>query len=153
MATKRYQPRTPGFRHKQVSGFEELSQGNEPVKALLVKSKRGSGRNNVGKLTVRHRGGGAKRRYRIVDFKRNKEGVPGVVKSIEYDPNRSANIALIAYNDGDKAYIVSPQGVEVGSVLEAGEKAEIRQGNTLPLKNIPVGSAIHNVELSKNRGA
>lgn len=152
MATKRYKPTSPGRRNKQVSDFAEITQvGAE--KSLLKKHKRNSGRSSTGQLVVRHKGGGAKRRFREIDFKRNKDGVPATVKEIHYDPNRSANIALLHYADGEKAYILAPNGIKVGAKIKSGTDAEIRMGNTLLLSDIPVGSIIHNVELKPGAGA
>jgi large subunit ribosomal protein L2 len=134
-----------------VSTFEELTRV-KPEKSLLAPLKKKSGRNNQGRVTVRHRGGGHKRRYRIIDFKRNKHGVPGTVKSIEYDPNRSARIALVVYADGEKRYILAPLGVNVGSTIMSGPEAEIRPGNALPIYRIPLGAVLHNIELQPGRG-
>jgi large subunit ribosomal protein L2 len=134
-----------------VSTFEEITK-TKPEKSLTVRLKKHSGRNNQGKITVRHRGGGAKRAYRLIDFKRNKLGVPAKVAAIEYDPNRSARIALLHYLDGEKRYIIAPLGLKVGDRVEAGPEADIRPGNALPLKNIPTGTTIHNVELTRGRG-
>jgi len=131
--------------------FSEITSA-EPEKSLLVSLSKRSGRNNQGKITVRHHGGGAKRKYRIIDFKRNKDDVPGRVATIEYDPNRSANIALINYADGEKRYIIAPKGIKVGMTIESGEKADIRIGNAKTLKTIPVGTIIHNVELTPEKG-
>jgi large subunit ribosomal protein L2 len=132
--------------------FEEITKG-KPEKSLLMPLKKKAGRNNQGRVSVRHRGGGAKRRLRLIDFKRDKEGVPGRVAAIEYDPNRSANIALIYYADGDKRYILAPQGLGVGDAIKAGEDAELKPGNALPLRQIPGGTLIHNIEMEKGRGA
>jgi large subunit ribosomal protein L2 len=134
-----------------VSTFEEITK-TKPEKSLTVRLKKHSGRNNQGKITVRHRGGGAKRAYRLIDFKRNKLGVPAKVAAIEYDPNRSARIALLHYLDGEKRYIIAPLGLKVGDRVVAGPEADIRPGNALPLKNIPTGTTIHNVELTRGRG-
>jgi large subunit ribosomal protein L2 len=135
-----------------VSTFEEITK-TKPEKSLTVKLKKHAGRNNQGKITVRHRGGGAKRAYRIIDFKRNKLGVPAKVAAIEYDPNRSARIALLHYVDGEKRYIIAPVGLKVGDKVSAGPEADIRVGNALPLKNIPMGTTIHCIELERGRGA
>lgn len=134
-----------------VSTFEEITK-TKPEKSLTVPLKKHSGRNNQGKITTRHRGGGAKRAYRIIDFKRNKTGVPARVAAIEYDPNRSARIALLHYRDGEKRYIIAPVGLKVGDTVMSGPEAEIRPGNALPLKNIPTGTTIHNIELERGRG-
>lgn len=151
MGIKKFRPTSPGVRQMTVSTFEEITK-TEPEKSLTVSLTKNSGRNAHGRITVRHRGGGAKRKYRIIDFKRNKDGIPGTVASIEYDPNRTANIALINYADGEKRYIIAPQGLKVGTVIESGVNADIRVGNALPLKNIPVGSTIHNIELKVGKG-
>ncbi len=152
MGLKVYRPTSPGRRGMSGSTFEEITK-SKPEKSLLLPLKKRAGRNNQGRITVRHRGSGAKRRLRIIDFKRDKIGVPGRVASIEYDPNRSANIALIYYADGEKRYILSPLGLKVGDTVKSGSDAEIRPGNALPLKLIPGGTLIHNIELEKNRGA
>ena len=151
MALKIYRPTSPGRRGMTSSTFEEITK-TKPEKSLLLPLKRKAGRNAQGKITVRHRGGGAKRRLRIIDFKRDKFGVPGRVAAIEYDPNRSARIALIYYADGEKRYILAPLGLNVGNIIKSGSDAEIRPGNTLPLKLIPSGTQIHNIELQKGRG-
>ncbi len=151
MGIKRYKPYTPSRRHMTVSTFEEITKST-PEKSLVVHIKKNSGRNNQGKLTVRHKGGGAKLKYRLVDFKRNKDNIPAVVKAIEYDPNRTANIALIVYADGVKSYILAPVGLNVGDTVMNGENAEVRVGNTLPMRNIPVGSNIHNIEMMPGKG-
>ncbi|MFL2542633.1 MAG: 50S ribosomal protein L2 [Candidatus Latescibacterota bacterium] len=152
MAVKKFRPVTPTLRYKTVNSFEELSS-DKPEKSLLSGAvTKSGGRNNLGRMTMRRRGGGHKRRYRIIDFKRNKVGVPGRVDSVEYDPNRSAFIALIVYADGDKRYILAPLGLQVGAEVMAGPEALIQVGNSLPLANIPVGSTIHNVELNPGRG-
>ena len=152
MGIKKYNPTTPGLRGMTVSTFEEITT-TTPEKSLLAKKNKMAGRNNTGRITVRHQGGGAKQKYRIIDFKRNKDDVPATVKTIEYDPNRSANIALIAYLDGAKAYIIAPEGLKVGDKVVSGPNSDIRCGNTLPLENIPVGEIIHNVELKSGKGA
>ena len=144
MAIKNYKPTTPGRRKMSTLVNEETST---PEKSLTVTIKKNAGRNNQGKITVRHQGGGAKRKYRIIDFKRNKLNVPGTVASIEYDPNRTANIALINYADGEKRYIIAPKGLTVGMTIESSENADIKVGNALPIMNIPVGTMIHNIEL------
>ena len=151
MGIKTYTPYTPSRRHMTGSDFKEITT-NKPEKSLVVSLKKNSGRNNQGKITVRHQGGGYRTKYRIVDFKRNKDGIPAKVMTIEYDPNRTANIALICYADGQKAYILAPYGLKVGDTLMNGETAEVRVGNCLPLANIPVGSSIHNIELYPGKG-
>lgn len=151
MPIKVYKPTSPGRRGMSVSTFEEVTR-SRPEKSLLRPLKKKAGRNFRGKITVRHRGGGHKRRYRVIDFKRDKFGVPGRVASIEYDPNRSARIALIAYVDGEKRYVIAPVGLMVGDMVMSGSEAEIRVGNALPIADIPVGSTIHNIELQIGRG-
>ena len=151
MPIRQYRPTSPGRRGMSVSTFEEITK-TKPEKSLTVSLKKHSGRNNQGKITTRHRGGGAKRAYRIIDFKRNKFGVPARVAAIEYDPNRTANIALLHYLDGEKRYIIAPMGLKVGDRVEAGPDADIRVGNALPLKNIPTGTTVHNVEMERGRG-
>ena len=151
MAIRNYKPTTPGRRKMSALVNEEITTST-PEKSLTVTIKKNSGRNNQGKITVRHQGGGVKRRYRIIDFKRNKENVPGSVASIEYDPNRTANIALINYADGEKRYILAPKGLTVGQTVEAGENVDIKVGNALPIMNIPVGTMIHNIELRPGKG-
>jgi len=151
MAIKKYNPTSPGVRHMTVSTFEEITK-TEPEKSLVVTLKGTGGRNSSGRITVRHRGGGVKRKYRIIDFKRDKDGIPAKVASIEYDPNRSANIALLHYIDGEKRYIIAPLGLKVGDIVESGESVDIKVGNALPLRNIPVGSIIHNIELYPGKG-
>lgn len=151
MALKVFKPTSPGRRRMTGATFEEITK-KEPEKSLLVPLKKKGGRSNQGRLTVRHRGGGAKRMLRIIDFKRDKAGVPGRVASIEYDPNRSVRIALINYVDGEKRYILAPLGLKVGDTIEAGSGAEIKLGNALPVKNIPTGTAIHNIELNRGKG-
>lgn len=151
MAIKKYNPTSPARRHMTVSAFEEITK-KEPEKSLLVALKSKAGRNAQGRITVRHQGGGAKRKYRIIDFKRNKDGVPAKVAGIEYDPNRSANIALLHYADGEKRYIISPNGLKVGDMVVSGDNADIKVGNALPLRNIPVGTVIHNIELTPGKG-
>ncbi|NLK73353.1 MAG: 50S ribosomal protein L2, partial [Clostridiales bacterium] len=152
MGIRKYKPTTPGQRGMSVSTFEEITT-NEPEKSLVVTLKKNSGRNAHGKITVRHKGGGQKRKYRIIDFKRDKDDIPAKVATIEYDPNRSANIALVIYADGEKRYIIAPNKLNVGDVIMSGEKADITVGNALKLKNIPVGSIIHNIELKPGKGA
>ena len=151
MGIKKFNPYTPSRRHMTGSDFSEITT-NKPEKSLLVSMQKSSGRNNQGKITVRHRGGGSRRKYRIIDFKRNKDGIPATVKTIEYDPNRTANIALICYADGEKAYILAPIGLSVGQTVMNGPDAEIRVGNCLPLQNIPVGTQIHNIEMYPGKG-
>ena len=151
MAIRNYKPTTPG-RRKMSALVNEVITTSTPEKSLLVTVKKNSGRNNQGKITVRHQGGGVKRKYRIIDFKRSKLNVPGKVASIEYDPNRTANIALINYADGEKRYIIAPKGLEVGATVESGEKADIKVGNALPIMSIPVGTMIHNIELRPGKG-
>ena len=152
MAIKHYKPTTNGRRGMTTLVNEELT-GAKPTKSLLKTKSKTGGRNNQGKMTVRHIGGGAKRKYRMIDYKRNKVGVTGRVASIEYDPNRTANIALINYKDGEKRYIIAPAGLQVGAIIENGEAADIKVGNALPLKNIPVGTIIHCIELQPGKGA
>ncbi|MEW6033775.1 MAG: 50S ribosomal protein L2 [Chloroflexota bacterium] len=152
MALKTYSPTSPGRRHQQSLAFEDLTS-KEPEKSLLAPLRSKAGRNNRGKVTVRHRGGGVKRMLRIVDFKRDKIDVAGEVVSIEYDPNRSARIALVRYQDGEKRYIFAPVGLNVGDAVMSGPRAEIRVGNALPLKAIPVGTTVHNLELEPGKGA
>jgi len=151
MAVKKFNPITPARRQMTMPTFEEITS-QEPEKSLLVALKSKAGRNAQGKITVRHRGGGVKRKYRIIDFKRNKDGIPAKVATIEYDPNRTAYIALVVYADGEKRYILAPTGLNVGDVIESGVNADIKPGNALPLKNIPVGTVIHNIELQKGKG-
>ena len=151
MAIRNYKPTTPGRRKMSALVNEEITTST-PEKSLTVTIKKNSGRNNQGKITVRHQGGGAKRKYRIIDFKRNKVNVPGSVASIEYDPNRTANIALISYADGEKKYIIAPKGLTVGDTVMSGENADIKVGNALPIINIPVGTMIHNIELRPGKG-
>ena len=152
MSVRNYKPNTPGQRKRSTLVNEEITKST-PEKSLVVSLKKNGGRNNQGRITVRHQGGGAKRKYRIIDFKRNKFDIPGTVASIEYDPNRTANIALINYNDGEKRYIIAPNKLKVGDTIVSGPDADIKIGNTLPLKNIPVGTVIHNVELKPGKGA
>ena len=151
MALKVYRPTSPGRRGMSSSTFEEITS-SKPEKSLLLPLKKKGGRNNKGRITVRHRGGGAKRKLRIIDFKREKTGVPGRVATIEYDPNRSARIALIHYADGEKRYILAPLELNVGDTVKSGTDAEIKPGNTLPMKLIPTGTLIHNIELERGRG-
>jgi len=151
MALKAYRPTSPGRRAMTGYTFEEITK-DKPEKSLLLPLKKRAGRNNQGRITVRHQGGGAKRRLRIIDFKRDKTGVPGRVAAIEYDPNRSARIALIYYADGEKRYILAPVGLGVGDTIKSGEDAEIKPGNTLPLRRLPTGTLIHNIELKEGKG-
>ena len=151
MAIKKFRPTTPGQRNKSTLVNEEITKST-PEKSLVVTLNKKAGRNNQGKITVRHRGGGVKRKYRLIDFKRIKDNIPAIVSSIEYDPNRSANIALISYKDGKKSYIIAPKGLKVGDVVESGVNADIKVGNTLPIENIPVGTTIHNIELKPGKG-
>ncbi len=151
MGIKQYKPTSPGRRFQSVSTFEEITR-REPEKSLLKPLKRSGGRNSNGRITVRHRGGGTKRRYRVIDFKRDKHGIPAKVASIEYDPNRSARIALLHYVDGEKRYIIAPLGLKVGDRVESGEQVDIKPGNALPLSNIPLGTLIHNIELKIGKG-
>ena len=151
MAIKKYKPTSPGRRGMTVSTFEEITC-TAPEKSLLETVKKTAGRNVQGRITVRHRGGGVKRKYRIIDFKRDKDGVPAKVATIEYDPNRTANIALLHYADGEKRYIIAPLGLAVGDTVVSGENADIKPGNTLYLKDIPLGTLVHNLELKPGRG-
>jgi len=152
MALKKFKPTTPGLRYKTVADFSELTK-KKPEKSLLRPLKRTGGRNNQGNVTSRHRGGGHKRRYRLIDFRRQKHGIPAKVASVEYDPNRSARIALLVYADGEKRYILAPDGVVVGDQLMSGPDSEIRDGNALPLRSVPLGTGIHNLELIPGKGA
>ena len=152
MGIKKYNPYTPSRRNMTGLDFTEITKST-PEKSLTVSLKKNSGRNNQGKITVRHQGGGSRRKYRIIDFKRNKDNIPATVLSIEYDPNRTANIALICYADGQKTYILAPQGLKVGQKIMNGEHAEARLGNCLPLSLIPIGTEVHNVELYPGAGA
>jgi large subunit ribosomal protein L2 len=152
MAVKKYKPTSPGRRFQTVSTFEEIT-ATRPEPSLTVALKKTGGRNNLGRITCRHRGGGHKRFYRVIDFKRNKDSVPAKVATIEYDPNRSARIALLHYVDGEKRYIIAPEGLKVGDMVVSGAEADIKVGNALPLRNIPPGTPIHNIELKKGKGA
>lgn len=152
MAVKKYKPTSPGRRFQSVSSFEEIT-ATRPEPSLIVSLKKTGGRNNQGRITSRRRGGGHKRYYRIIDFKRDKDGVPAKVATIEYDPNRSARIALLHYVDGEKRYILAPDGLQVGSTIVSGPNVDITVGNALPLRNIPPGTPIHNIELKKGKGA
>ena len=151
MAVRKYKPTSNGRRNMSVLTFEEITT-DTPEKSLLAPKNSKGGRNNTGKITVRHQGGGVKQKYRIIDFKRNKDNVPATVKTIEYDPNRSANIALLFYVDGEKRYILAPKGLQVGQTVVSGANADIKVGNALPINNIPVGSLIHNIELHPGKG-
>lgn len=151
MGIKRFKPYTPSRRQMTVSDFAEITKST-PEKSLVVHIKKTAGRNNQGKITVRHIGGGSKKKYRIIDFKRNKDGIPAKVVAIEYDPNRTANIALLSYADGEKRYILAPNGLKVGDTLMSGEHAEVRVGNALAMKDIPVGAEIHNIEMYPGAG-
>ena len=152
MAIKKFKPTSPAVRQMTVLVSDEITC-NQPEKSLLVSLKKNSGRNAQGKITVRHRGGGNRRKYRIIDFKRNKDGIPAKVATIEYDPNRTANIALLHYADGEKAYILAPVGLEVGTTVLSGPTADIKPGNAMALKDMPVGTVIHNIELKPGKGA
>ncbi len=152
MAIKKFKPTSPALRQMTVLVSDEITT-NQPEKSLLVSLKKNSGRNAHGKITVRHRGGGNRRKYRIIDFKRNKDGIPAKVATVEYDPNRTANIALLNYADGEKRYILAPVGIKVGDTLMSGPEADIKPGNALALKNMPVGTVIHNIELKPGKGA
>ena len=151
MAIKVYKAITNGQRQKSTLKNEEITK-TTPEKSLVVTKKKTNGRNNQGKITVRHRGGGVKRKYRLIDFKRTKDGITAIVNAIEYDPNRSANIALITYKDGTKSYILAPKGLKVGDVVESGSKVDVKTGNTMEIMNIPVGTVIHNIELRPGKG-
>lgn len=151
MAINKSNPTSSGQRFRAVASFDEITTKN-PEKSLLEKKKKTGGRNSYGKITVRHIGGGNRQKYRVIDFRRNKDGIPAKVASIEYDPNRSAYIALLNYVDGEKRYILAPIGLAVGDIVESGENAEIKAGNTLPLTKIPVGSVVHNIEFNPGRG-
>lgn len=151
MSVRKFKPTSPALREMTVSTFEEITCV-KPEKSLLVSLNKTGGRNSRGVITSRHQGGGAKRQYRIIDFKRNKDGIPGRVATIEYDPNRTANIALIHYVDGEKRYIIAPRGLQVGDMIESGENADIKTGNSLKLKDMPVGTTVHNIELKPGKG-
>ena len=151
MSTRVLKPNTPGQRQKSYLNNEEITK-TTPEKSLVVTKSKTNGRNNQGKITVRQRGGGVKRQYRLIDFKRSKDGITAQVTSIEYDPNRSANIALITYKDGVKSYILAPKGLEVGAIVESGTKVDVKVGNTMEIMNIPVGTVIHNIELRPGKG-
>ena len=151
MSIKKYKPTSPGRRGMSVSGFDSITT-DRPEKSLLAAKKRKGGRNNLGRITTRHQGGGHKRRYRLVDFKRDKIGIPGKVATVEYDPNRTARICLINYADGEKRYILAPNGISVGDTIVSGDQIDITVGNAMPLKYIPLGTLIHNVELKPMKG-
>lgn len=151
MSVRKFKPTSPALREMTVSSFEEITK-TKPEKSLLTKITRSGGRNSHGRITIRHRGGGAKRQYRIIDFKRDKDGIPGRVASIEYDPNRTANIALINYVDGEKRYILAPHRLKVGDMIESGEQADIKIGNAKKLKDMPVGTTVHNIEMKPGKG-
>ena len=151
MAIKTFRPTTPARRHMTVSTFEGLAKV-KPEKSLLAKNQKKAGRNNYGRITVRHQGGGNKQKYRIIDFRRNKDGIPAKVASIEYDPNRTAFIALLNYADGEKRYILAPIDLKVGDTVVSGPEADIKPGNALPIRNIPLGTLIHNIEIVPGRG-
>ena len=152
MPTRQRKPTSPGRRFQTVASFDELTKKKKPEKQLTVSKRRTSGRNVHGRITSRRRGGGHKRRYRLIDFRRNKDGIPAKVQAIEYDPNRSARIALLAYADGEKRYILAPEGLRVGATVRSGQGSEIKPGNALPLANIPDGTIVHNVELQPGQG-
>lgn len=154
MAIKKYKPTTPGQRYKEITSSADLSAGstNQPEKSLLRPQKRSGGRNNVGKMTIRYTGGGHKKRYRLIDFKRNKDGIEATVKSIEYDPNRSARIALVVYKDGEKRYILAPDKLQVGQTILSGDSVVPELGNTMQLANIPLGTDVHNIEMKPGKG-
>jgi len=152
MPVKKYKPTSPGRRFMSVSAFEDLTRGKKAEKSLQVSLKKNAGRNAQGKLTVRHQGGGHRKLYRLIDFKRSKRGIPATVTAVEYDPNRSARIALLTYADGEKRYILAPVGLSVGEKVACGPDADIKPGNALPLTNIPVGTMVHNIELQPGRG-
>jgi large subunit ribosomal protein L2 len=152
MGIRKIKPKTPGTRWMSVPGFEEITK-TKPEKALIEPLRKSGGRNNTGRITSRHRGGGHKRFYRVIDFKRDKRGMDARVTAIEYDPNRSARIALLQYTDGERRYIIAPDGVAVGTILQSGPESEIRNGNAMPLANIPAGTFVHNIEMRPGKGA
>ena len=152
MGTKKYKPVTPSLRHRQINDYQEVTS-QEPEKKLIVKKQKKAGRNNTGSITIRRRGGENKRHYRIVDFKRDKKDIPGIIKTIEYDPNRSAYISLVFYKDGEKRYIITPNKAKVGQQVISGENVDIKIGNVLQLKSIPAGASIYNIEMHLNKGA
>ena len=152
MAVRKFKPSTPGQRHKLIGTFDTITS-SVPVKSLVFGTRKTGGRNNVGKMTMRYIGGGHKRKYRVIDFKREKDGIPAVVKTIEYDPNRSARIALLFYVDGEKRYILAPNGLQVGQTVMSGAEAQPEVGNALPMQNIPLGTVIHNIEMNPGQGA
>lgn len=151
MGIKKYKPTSPGRRNMSVNTFDEVTK-KEPEKSLLEPLKKHAGRNVYGRITVRHHGGGAKRKYRMIDFKRNKDNIPGKIAGIEYDPNRSSNIALVHYADGEKRYIIAPLKLKVGDVIFSGPESDIKVGNCLPLKNLPIGTTVHNIEMKAGKG-
>ena len=153
MAIKKYKPTTPGQRFKEISAYDDLTPGAKPEKSLLRPQKKSGGRNNTGKMTMRYMGGGHKKRYRMIDFKREKDGMSANVKSIEYDPNRSARIALVVYEDGEKRYIIAPNGLKVGQKIMSGKTASPEVGNAMPLSDLPLGTMVHNIELHPGQGA
>ena len=153
MSIKTFKPTTPSRRHMTVNGFDGIDKHVKPEASLTEVLKKNAGRNSYGRITVRHRGGGNKRKYRIIDFKRDKDGIPAIVERLEYDPNRSAHIALVLYADGERRYIICPKGLNVGDTIMSGQEAPIKVGNTLPLRNIPVGSTIHCIEMLPGKGA
>ena len=153
MAVKKRKPTSPGRRFQTVSDFADVTKGNDPEKSLIAKKSSTGGRNVNGRITSRHKGGGHKQKYRIIDFRRNKDGVPAKVASIEYDPNRNARIALLHYVDGEKRYILAPVGIEIGQMIESGPGADIKPGNALPLRNIPAGTTVHAIEMRPGGGA
>ena len=152
MAVRKYKPTTPGTRFRIVSSFDSVTEGNKPEKSLTKGKSKSGGRNSRGKMTMRYIGGGHKQRYRVIDFKREKEGVPATVKTVEYDPNRSARIALLWYADGDKRYIIAPNGIEVGQQIVSGRNVAPEVGNAMPLSDIPLGTVVHNIELRPGQG-
>lgn len=152
MAIKKFKPTTNGRRHMTSIDYKATLSGHAPEKSLLTTIKKNAGRNNTGSITVRHKGGGAKRKYRIIDFKRTKDNIPAVVKTIEYDPNRSANISLVVYKDGEKRYILSPKNIQLGQEIVSGENVDIKIGNVLPMVNMPEGTVIHNIEMLPGAG-
>src|ERR671922_911703 len=152
MPIKKYRPTSPGRRFMSVSAFDDVTRGKKAEKRLLVSLKTDAGRNAQGKITVRHQGGGHRKLYRLIDFKRNKLNIPATVNAVEYDPNRSARIALLTYADGEKRYIIHPVGLKVGDTIVAGDNVDILPGNAMPVKNIPLGTMVHNVELKPGKG-
>ena len=152
MAMKKFKPTTNGRRHMTSLDYKANLSGHAPEKSLLVSIKKNAGRNSSGSITVRHKGGGARKIYRIIDFKRNKDNIPATIKSIEYDPNRSANISLVVYADGEKRYIISPKGIKLGQTIVSGDNADIKIGNSLTLNKIPEGTVVHNIEMNPGQG-